>query len=259
MKIGLIAGGGDLPLYVCQNEKIAAVVGFKDMTNDEIHHCGCPLLWTSLGKVGAMVSFFKSHRITHIMMIGNIKRPSFAELKVDYKGAKWLIRLRSAFLKGDDELLRAIADIIESEGFSMIPAPKTVPITSCNLEIIDTITQQDINHGDMILKTLSAFDIGQSIIVEHGIVLGIEAAEGTDHLIQRCKDLKKIKGAGVLIKRNKQHQHDFLDTPTIGPTTIDLAYTCGLKGISIDINTNIVHSVEVQSKIRELNMFLHIF
>ena len=46
-----------------------------------------------------------------------------------------------------------------------------------------------------ILDALSPYDIGQSIIVQQGMVLGIEAAEGTDGLINRSKTLAR-DGAG---------------------------------------------------------------
>jgi len=258
MKVGLIAGGGDLPKHICTISKIDAIVAFNNTSHPDLNLCGCPILWTTLGQVKAIISFFKSLHITHIMMIGDIKRPSLAQLKVDYLGAKWLIRLGSSFLKGDDGLLQAIANMIEEEGFTMTPTP-SMTTESFNLDLIDPITKQDIEHGHMVLKTLSPFDIGQSIVVEHGIVLGIEAAEGTDHLIQRCKNLKKIKSAGVLIKRHKTNQHNFLDTPTIGPTTIDIARDCGLMGISIDSKTNVIHPSEVQNKIKVYHMFLDIF
>ena len=42
-----------------------------------------------------------------------------------------------------------------------------------------------------VFKKYGQLDVGQSLIVQNEIILGLEAAEGTDNLILRCKDLKK--------------------------------------------------------------------
>ena len=69
-----------------------------------------------------------------------------------------------------------------------------------------------------IFKNYGNLDIGQSLIVQNEIVLGLEAAEGTDQLIIRCNDFKKNGDKGVLIKASKYNQSNILDIPTIGTT-----------------------------------------
>jgi DUF1009 family protein len=80
---------------------------------------------------------------------------------------------------------------------------------------------------------MSKADVGQSLIVQEGVIIGIEAIEGTQELIKRSKDLKiSIKG-GVLIKTAKTQQDLEIDLPTIGKDTILAVKEAGLSGIAL--------------------------
>ena len=54
-----------------------------------------------------------------------------------------------------------------------------------------------------ILNNNSKFDIGQSIIMQQGSVIGIEAVQGTDNLIKQSYPFLKEINQGVLIKMTK--------------------------------------------------------
>ena len=58
--------------------------------------------------------------------------------------------------------------------------------------------------------------MAQSIIVQNNLILGVEAAEGTDNLIMRCSKYKKKGDKGILIKLSKYNQSSNLDVPVIG-------------------------------------------
>jgi DUF1009 family protein len=69
--------------------------------------------------------------------------------------------------------------------------------------------------------------------VQEGVVLGIEAIEGTDRLIGRCANLRVSEGGGVLVKTSKIGQDESLDVPTIGPQTVIEAGAASLAGIAV--------------------------
>jgi DUF1009 family protein len=91
-----------------------------------------------------------------------------------------------------------------------------------------------------VLKKMGSLDIGQGVIIEHGVVLAVEAAEGTDAMILRVKDLKKNPKGGVLVKLPKSDQSRSVDLPTIGPQTIKNAEAAGLSGIAIEAQGTLV-------------------
>ena len=82
-------------------------------------------------------------------------------------------------------------------------------------------------------------DIGQGAVVAREYVLCVEAAEGTDNMLDRAKGLRQWgkgwlnKKNGVLVKLPKPNQELRIDMPTIGPKTIELVADAGLNGIAV--------------------------
>ncbi|HYP35722.1 MAG TPA: LpxI family protein, partial [Stellaceae bacterium] len=83
-------------------------------------------------------------------------------------------------------------------------------------------------------------DIGQAVVVQQGLVLGVEAVEGTDELLRRCAALRREGPGGVLVKVEKPGQERRADRPTIGHRTVVLAAETGLLGIAIEAEATIV-------------------
>ncbi len=77
-------------------------------------------------------------------------------------------------------------------------------------------------------------------MVQQGLVLGVEAIEGTDELLRRCAALRREGLGGVLVKVEKPGQERRADRPTIGPRTVVLAAETGLVGIAVEADATIV-------------------
>jgi DUF1009 family protein len=91
--LGIIAGGGDLPAEIA---KIQTKSGGKcfiaslDVEND-LGEFDCKHF--SLGSVGKIIDYFKENFVENIVIIGNINRPDFKSLKVDFPGSILLAKL----------------------------------------------------------------------------------------------------------------------------------------------------------------------
>ncbi len=85
-------------------------------------------------------------------------------------------------------------------------------------------------------------DIGQAVVVKNGRVLAIEAAEGTDLMLERvtCLGGISIKRGGVILKSAQINQDERVDMPTIGPNTIKNIVKANLSGIAITADNVIV-------------------
>jgi hypothetical protein len=97
----------------------------------------------------------------------------------------------------------------------------------------DADALRDIALGIEVAGRLGDLDIGQAAIVQQGLVLGVEAVEGTDALIARCAGLKRPGRGGILVKVKKPGQERRADLPTIGPHTVRLAAETGIAGIAV--------------------------
>ncbi|HEY1364341.1 MAG TPA: LpxI family protein, partial [Xanthobacteraceae bacterium] len=104
----------------------------------------------------------------------------------------------------------------------------------------DAQAAADIEHGLRIARALGALDIGQAVVVQQGLVLGVEAIEGTDELLGRCAALRREGPGGVLVKTAKPGQERRADRPVIGPQTVALAAAAGLRGIAVEAGAAIV-------------------
>lgn len=202
--------------------------------------------WVSLGAVAQTIGFFKQHQVRTLVMAGKFERPSFKTLKVDWKGALWLAQLAKAGPLGDDGLLRFLAQKLEGEGFEIV-APQEILCPLLGEPGLLTHARpsreasEDIQHGFHVLHTLSPLDMGQAVVIQEGVILGVEGAEGTDALIRRCGLLQKDSTArGILVKGAKRGQDTRLDLPALGPHTIQAVREAGLQGIAFEAHRTIL-------------------
>lgn len=239
--LGIIAGGGRLPLQLmecCQSSGRPFFVVVLEGIADSEAFAAVPHAVVRLGAVGESLAHLKKAGAQELVLAGRVKRPSLASLRPDMVGAKLLGRLGAAFFSGDDALLKAVIAFLEEEGFGVVGADEVMGSLLAPLGVLGSIApdgraEADIAQGVKVATTLGALDVGQAVIVEHGYVLGVEAAEGTDGLIARCAGLKREGKAGVLVKLKKPAQDARADLPSIGPETVEKLAAAGFCGIAV--------------------------
>ena len=240
--IGIIAGSGNLFSLVLE-EAISkqlhpVIVSFNESSPppNSTH------LQTSIGKIGEILEFFKHNKVESLIFAGKIQRPSLTSLGFDATGIKWMQKLGIKAFAGDDALLKGITELLREEGFQIIGPRDFLPNLVLKPGVYtetqpNEIDEKDIERGQAVLNTLSNADVGQACVVHEGLVLGIEAIEGTQNLIERCANFKRTPVGGVLIKTAKKNQSTLVDLPTIGTETITSIQNCKLNGIAISAHT----------------------
>jgi len=245
--IALLAGRGDLPRQLIQvfksQQRQFVVIAFKGQTEESLVE-GIDHVWVYLGEVGKSLKYLADHKIRQIVMAGTLTRPAFSEMRPDWEGVKWLAKIGSNAL-GDDQFLKVIIKLVESKGYTIVGPDDILSgilSPSGNLTDVqpDEEAWEDIKRGVDVLKALSPVDVGQAVIVQGGLVLGIEAIEGTDALIDRAGALQRPGRGGTLIKMPKQGQESRVDLPTIGLETIIKSSKAGLRGIAIQADKTII-------------------
>ena len=250
-KLGILAGGGVLPrllVNACRNnDRDVFILAFEGHTPPETPD-GVEHAWVRLGAVGTALATLKNAGVQEIVLAGPIRRPSIVELRPDGVGLKLLAKA-GARAFGDDGLLRAIIGQLEDEGFTIVGIDDVLEGIKASTAPLgkyepDTIALEDVARGVEVLRHLGAADVGQAVVVQQGIVLGVEAAEGTDGLIARCGALAREGPGGVLIKLRKPGQEDRADLPTIGTETVRQAHHAGIRGIAVEAGATLVISAE---------------
>lgn len=245
-KVGIVAGGGDLPLKLAESCRSSGipfyVVGIDGWAGKEIEAYDHGRM--GLGQVGRALKLLKDAQCTSVVIAGYVKRPDFTKLKLDMTGAKLLPKIIAAARRGDDALLGVLVETFEAHGFTVIGSEaifsELLVADGCFGNVApDDRARADIVRAGEVIKAVSPFDFGQGAIVCEGLVLAVEAAEGTDEMILRCASLPpEIRGTrqnrrGVLVKAPKAGQERRVDLPTIGLKTVELAAEAGLAGIAV--------------------------
>lgn len=248
MKLGLLAGGGPFPARVAEAALARGhevfVVLLRDFHDDSALRA-YPHMEERVGAGGAIIARLRAEGISHLVLCGKARRLSPLTLWPDAWMAKVIARLGKAVFAGDDTLLRNFVGILGEEGFEVIAPQSLLPASSAAPGLLageapDEIARADIIRGIGVLRALADHDVGQSVVVQQGLILGIEAVEGTDALLLRAGLLRRDGPGGVLVKLAKPGQELRVDAPVVGSITVAGAAEAGLRGIAIEAERTIL-------------------
>lgn len=240
-RLGVLAGAGELPLRVIAAARALSrpvfVLAFEGIADPSVV-TGEAHAWVRLGAVGEGMRLLHEAGVVDLVMAGSVLRPSLAALRPDWRATKFFGRIGLRAL-GDDGLLRAVIGELEGEGFRVVSlddllADALAPPGVLGAIAPDAEAEADIARGLEVARGLGALDVGQAVVVQQGIVLGVEAVEGTDALLARCAGLRREGPGGVLTKIAKPGQDRRADLPAIGPRTVEAAASAGLRGIAVE-------------------------
>lgn len=264
-KLGIIAGGGTLPQtlinHCLQNKREFFVLAIENNADKAIFTEDIPHKWIRIGQAGTGFKLMHEQNVEEIVMIGTIHRPTLADLVPDLRTAAFFARIGLKSV-GDDGILRALINDIESENMRVVGIHEVIPNLLVKEGVLtkhkpDKQALADISRGVEVARELGKLDVGQAVIVQQGLVLGVEGIEGTDRLIERCGTYQRKGVGGVLVKLRKPQQDMRIDLPTIGTKTIENLHSAGMRGIAIHAgNALIVNEAEVIALANKYSMFI---
>lgn len=242
-KIGIISGDGNLPIYIGQSlaSKNFDVTYFlldsiikKELYYKEKH------ININILSIKKLINTLRNNDIKNIIFVGSIRRPSIKDLGFDLE----TIRIAKELLlenKGDNTLLITIKKYLETKGFLFFNWTKYCPELFSNEKNLCSIkpskyANKNLLKAKSIYQHFKKIDVGQSIIVQNELVLGLEAIEGTDNLIERTSYLKRKGDKGILLKFAKKNQSGLIDIPLIGLETIKKIKKFNFEGIFLEKN-----------------------
>ena len=245
--LAILAGGGALPRIIAneavsagRSVHILAIEGSFGAWPD----APCPMTPVGMGQVGRILETLRRNDCREMAIAGSVVRPEIGKLKLDFGALINLPRLTGIMLGGDNHLLTTVVKFFERRGIRVVGVDEVAPKLLASEGALgrvrpDAQGQRDIARGFEVARALGALDIGQAAVVDKGYVLAVEAAEGTDVLLERVAELRRKRNRlggrprGVLVKRVKPGQDRRVDLPTIGPRTVELAAAANLAGIGV--------------------------
>lgn len=253
-QLAIIAGGGSLSTAIIESarkegwEITVFAIGASNIAKDP------SIKFIEMNKlnIGRIFKILKSKKIKNICMVGYIPRPSnirdyfhFQYLNLEIIGI--LFKSIGILRGGDASLFKKINSLLERKGYNVIGASEIAPDLTLKEGIYSSkraskAELENIKKAKQCAEITGLLDIGQAVVVKNLRVLAIEAAEGTDSMLDRVAILveKNTKRGGVLLKSAQINQDERVDMPTIGPNTIEKIIKANLSGIAITADNVIV-------------------
>jgi UDP-2,3-diacylglucosamine hydrolase len=255
--VGLVAGWGRFPILIAESLIRARIpvycIAIHGHADKHLEYLCTHVCWSGVGRLGAHVRYFRRNRVKQVTMAGKLFKSDLL-----YTGSVWLkhtpdleclrtfgpLLLSRSGNARDDSLLTAVTNMYSRHQMKVVAATDIAPELLAEEGLLagrkmSPKVQRDIQFGWTVAKQMGALDIGQSITIKDGIVLAIEAIEGTDACIERTGMLCP-RGGWTLVKVAKPSQDMRFDVPTIGPQTIEKVKAAGGTAIAIEAHRTIV-------------------
>jgi DUF1009 family protein len=246
--LALVCGGGSFPVAVAESALrsgrpvvLFAIRGFADpqLVAPFEHE------WIPLGAIETVIKALRRRGCHDIVIVGNVLRPHWWQLRLDWLTIRLLPRIVRSLRGGDDHMLSRLAVFVEEQGFALLGAHEVAPDLLVPAGTLGKVRPrpedlEDARIGLGLVRTLGPYDVGQAVVVAHRHVQAVEAAEGTDWMLERCAELRargRVKlpdRTGVLVKAPKPGQDRRVDLPSIGLRTVEMAAAAGLAGIAVE-------------------------
>jgi DUF1009 family protein len=246
--IAIIAAGGAIPVEVAGAAAAAGrkvfVIGLEGEADQRLR--AYPYVAIKWGQIGRIEKLVRERGGRELVLIGSVSgRPDFTSLGLDLGTLRLLPRILRAMVGGDDTVLGHLVRYFEERGLKVLGAHEVAPSLAALPGRIagPRASAAALDDGRLAMRAARAIgglDIGQGAVAVNGYVVALEAAEGTDAMLERVESLRangrvRWKGlAGVLAKCAKPQQDLRVDMPTIGPRTVAAVTRAGLAGIVIE-------------------------
>ncbi|MBC7834743.1 MAG: LpxI family protein [Phycisphaerales bacterium] len=233
--IGLIAGGGRLPLIIAEGlRRVGHPIHALGLAHQ--YEPALPSICTTFRTVGVLkvTSWGKvlaRQGITHAIMVGRVDKASFMhnpwrllQSLPDLRTLSvWYRHLRHD--RRSHAVLKAIADELGRSGVHLIDSTAPIPDALAEAGVMtnrqpNSEQRADIAFAWPLLAQTLRLDIGQAIAVRERDVIAVEAVEGTDRMIERVGQLCRTPG-WTLCKGARAGHDRRSDVPTVGIKTIE--------------------------------------
>ena len=256
--LAIICGGGSFPAAVAdavarrgRRPVMFGIRGWADTAAIDryAHH------WIAIGQAGRFFRLARAENCREALFIGTLLRPPITQLRLDWQTIRAMPRLIRAYRGGDDKLISGVASIAESGGLRVVGVKDVAPEVLVPEGVIGRYRPSQRDRTDIaraldVIAALGPFDVGQAAVVADNNVLAVEAAEGTDNLLNRIAELRRLgrvtspPGIGVLVKAPKPGQDRRFDLPSIGPRTVENVARAGLAGLAVTAGSTMIAEAE---------------
>jgi DUF1009 family protein len=263
-KLGLIAGNGRFPFLLLDAARAhgaeVVVAAIKEETDPEMDaraasDAGVRVHWLSLGELSRLIETFQREGVHKAVMAGQVKHKQiFSSIRPDWRLAKLLLNLRT---RNTDMLLGAVAKVLGDEGIELISSTTYLEPLLAQPGVMTSRAPneqelRDISYGRDVARGLTAFDLGQTVVIAAQACVAVEAMEGTDATIARAGELMRsledeastLERSLTVVKVAKPNQDLRFDVPVIGLHTITTMRAAGATCLALEAGRTLIFDLE---------------
>lgn len=233
--MGLIAGGGQLPILQAQGMRAAGYrvvcVGLQGSYDAQLRPLCDAFAVSGALNLGRWCRKLRRFGATQAVMVGKVEKSGllYDPLTMLRQMPDWrAIKLYLWDLRHDrrsQAMLAGVAQQLKKGGLELIDTTQFIPEHLADQGVLtqrqpNAAQSRDLEFAWPILMRMNDLDIGQAVAVKNGDVIAVEAMEGTDAMIQRAGELCRKPG-WVLAKGAPAKKDPRFDVPTIGVQTIE--------------------------------------
>lgn len=236
-KMLIVAGSGTYPACMIAGARKAgvrhiSVIAIKGMTARAVAAAADEAVWFGIGEIRAIFDWAEKQHFSHGIMVGQISPVALFRTRFDETARSWLNGLS---VKNAHTIFGKIVEEMEKRGIKVLPASCFMDDYMPGVGVLterapDEREQRDIAFGHRVAKAICGMDIGQTLLVKDGMILAVEAFEGTNQAIKRGG---KLGGKGAVVVKVAKEGHDMrFDIPVIGEKTISTLRRSGVSAIA---------------------------
>jgi UDP-2,3-diacylglucosamine hydrolase len=261
--LGIIAGSRSLPLAFAEQARAQGVkrlvaVAFENETDSALAQKVDEIVWLKVGQLSKMLAALKDRGVAKCVMLGQIAPKNLFDLRPDVRALTLLVKLKE---KSAHSIFGALADELKKEGIELIEPVRWLRalMPGAGFVLGPKLTEAqrvDAALGFRIAKDISRLEIGQTVVIKEGVVLAVEAFEGTDNCLRRGGELSGNGGA-VAVKVAKERHDLRFDIPCLGSNTLETCRAARISALVFEAGKTLLlerESVETLAKKHKITL-----
>ncbi|MBO7684508.1 MAG: UDP-2,3-diacylglucosamine diphosphatase LpxI [Kiritimatiellae bacterium] len=232
----VVAGAGSYPRLAIEGAKRAGVsrvdvMSVRGSTAAATVRAADGEHRVALGTLDEAVRWAGSQGYDGLVMAGQINPLSLFRCRFSDEVRAWLDELPA---KNAHTIFRKLIEKFESFGSKVLPAslfmdghlPGAGPVGRRGFSEREA---SDVRCGIAVARDVGVHDVGQTVVVKSGMVLAVEAFEGTNAAIRRGG---RLGGKGAVVFKAAREGHDMrFDIPVVGLKTLKTMRRAGATAL----------------------------
>ena len=257
-KLIVVAGGGIYPRMVVEGAKRAGVekvdvLAVRGSTGRATRKAADETIEIGIGEIAAGIRKIAERSYDGAILAGQVNPLSLFRSRFDGLTRAWLAELP---VKTAHTVFGKLVEKFEEAGVKILPASLymdgCVPGEGALTKRLPTAEEsEDLRHAVEVAGDMGIHDVGQTVMVKSGMVLAVEAFEGTNAAIRRGG---KLGGKGSVVFKAARRGHDMrFDIPVVGLKTLKVMKRAGVTALGFQAGRLIMLEREKVVRFADVN------